>query len=348
MTHRFFQRVTIALGLCGVSGLIAAQPLHILAYQNPSTLSPVVEVFEQETGVAVEVTYQSAKQVLETLTSGKQPVDVVLSLEAKRLAALVKAGVLEPVTSGVLENAVPAHFRHPKNLWFGISKWSRSVFYAADRVDPNTIISLQSLTDERWRGRICVRTANKVYVQSLLASMIASKGESVTAAFAQALVKNFARQPVDLDMAQLSGVAQGVCDIAIANSYYYHRLMDLRYHPLSPEAGQLTRDLLETVKPLATGIDGQGVHMNISAVGMAKGAENAAQALQFMEYLVRPASQRLLVERGREFPIVDGARSSAAQSLFGDFAESRQPMSALADHYATAEALTRASGWLWD
>jgi iron(III) transport system substrate-binding protein len=60
----------------------------------------------------------------------------------------------------------------------------------------------------------------------MLAAMIERDGELATRAFVRGLVANFAREPIDLDIVQINGVAEGVCDIAICNDYYYGLLMD--------------------------------------------------------------------------------------------------------------------------
>ncbi len=335
------------LGL-GLSLSINADELHVLAYQNPGTLNPLLEVFEVETGIDVHVQYLSASGLQQALTEGSAPADVVFTLEARRLANLVSANLLAPVASKRLRQAVPDHFRHPDNLWFAIAKWSRSVFYAESRVDPSQITNYQSLADRRWRGRICVRTANKIYVQSLLASIIAAEGEASARRFVEGLVANLARPPTDLDIAQLQGVFQGACDITLANSYYYERLLAQRYDPLMPEAGKAAAAMLAEVKPLAVEQDGRGVHMNVSAVALARNAANRKAAVKLMEYAVTPLAQRLLTQPGRELPVVDSVRSRSSTALFGEFREDDQPLAGLAAHYAAAERIAKESGWIWE
>lgn len=345
--QRWRHRLLCVLLSFGLSQATLAEELYVLAYQNPGTLDPLLEVFASETGIDVRVEYLSANDLKQTLIDGSTSADVIFTLEAKRLADLVSADVLAPVASDSLTKAVPVHFRHPDNLWFAIAKWSRSVYYAKARVDPSHITSYQSLTAPRWRGRICVRTSNKIYVQSLLASMIAAEGEADARRFAEGLVANLARPPSDLDMAQLQGVFEGACDITLANSYYYERLLAQRYDPLVPAAGKAAGELLAEVKPLAVNQDGRGVHMNVSAVAMAKRATHPAAALRLMEYALTPLAQRLLTQPGRELPIVDSVRAGASTQLFGDFREDNLPLAELAEHYATAERIARESGWTW-
>lgn len=325
------------------------EELTVYAYLNPGSLGPVLDAFEQDTGIAVSVTYMTAAELLERLVNERDTAsaDVVFTMEAKRLAALSAAEVLAPVDSDVLDAAIPDQYRHPDGLWFGLSKWSRSIFYAKERVEPGKITGYESLADERWRGRICMRTANKVYVQSLVASILAHDGESRARSYATGVVSNFAREPIDLDIEQLRAVADGTCDITVANSYYYQRLSAMQYNPIAPDGGSSVRQLLDSVKPLAVEQSTRGTHMNISGFARTANASNTDAALALMEYVVQPLAQRLYADTSHDFPIVDELRSQLSRDLFGDFQEDQMPIAKLADHYVKAEEITRASGWRW-
>lgn len=326
-----------------------AQELSVYAYLTDTYLGPVLSAFEADTGIQIKVEYMTAAQLLARLEAERDgpSADVVFTMEAKRLAALVAADVLVPVHSDKLIAAIPAHFRHPQGLWFGLSKWSRSVYYAKDRADPTRLRSYDSLVDDYWKGRICVRTANKIYVQSLLASIIAHDGEQAARRFVRGLVKNFARTPVDLDNEQLRAVGAGTCDVAIANSYYYARLLQLRYNPLSPSAGAEVAQFADNVVPLAMEQGGRGVHMNISGFALTKASRQSAIGIRLMEYLVQPLAQRLYADASKDFPIGAGLRSAAAKQTFGDFDEDTLGIAELAQHYPLAERISREEGWLW-
>ena len=86
------------------------------------------------------------------------------------------AGVLQPVHTVRLDALVPAQYRDPEGYWYGLSVRARPIVYAKDRVDPALLPSYASLAEPRWRGRICVRSSNSIYNQSLLAAMIAHIG----------------------------------------------------------------------------------------------------------------------------------------------------------------------------
>ena len=60
---------------------------------------------------------------------------------------------------------------------------------------PDKRRSIADLADPRWKGRICIRSSDNIYNQSLISSMIVAHGEEETEAWAKGLVANFARPP---------------------------------------------------------------------------------------------------------------------------------------------------------
>ena len=339
--------VLLLAGLLGNS--LGASELKVYAYLSPEFLGPVLAAFEHETKIPVRAEYMTASQLLERLQDERagSSADVIFTMEAKRLAKLVAADVLSPVTSKRLEGAIPSYFRHPDNLWFGLSKWSRTVYYARDRVDPAQLQRYADLADPRWKGRICVRPSNKIYVQSLLASIIAHDGEAAARRFVRGIVANLARSPVDLDTVQLEGIAAGVCDLAIANSYYYARIVPLQASPLQGNPAEQPRHLIAAVAPLALEQAGRGVHMNISAFALTKASRQPELARRLMEYMAQPLAQMLYARGSKDFPVLAGLRTDADRQVFGSFKEDMLPIAALAPHYRLAEQISRGEGWLW-
>ncbi len=335
--------------LCLFASAGKAEQLSVYSYLSPQFLAPVLEAFQYETGITVNSEYMTADRLLARLVAERDgpSADVVFTMEAMRLAKLVAADVLAPLRSERLEAVIPARFRHPDSLWFGLSKWSRTLYYSTERVDPAELSTYADLTDPRWKGRICTRPANKVYVQSLLASVIAHAGEQAARRLVRGIVANLARQPVDLDTVQLEGIAANVCDLAVVNSYYYARIVPLQASPLQGNLGAKPKQIVAAVAPLALEQDGRGVHMNISAFALTRASAQPALARRLMEYVLQPLAQRLYADASKDFPMIDDLRSSSARQIFGDFTEDVVPIASLAPHYGLAEEISREEGWLW-
>lgn len=327
---------------------IADNELSAYAYLSPAYIGPVFEAFEEETGIQVNVEYMRANDLLNRLIEeGDDPkADIIFTMEAKRLASLSSEKLLGLVKSPILETAIPSRYRHPDGLWYGLSKWSRSIFYSTERVDPTSITSYYDLAKPEWRGRICARPSNKAYVQSLLASMLAHDGEAKVRDFVRGLIANFAREPIDLDIKQITGIADGICDIALANSYYFARLESTSFDIISGTYTDAKR-LLQSVGVLYPKAEHKGVHMNISGYGLTKATKNRGKAIKLMEYLVRPAVQRLYADPSRDYPIVSGLKPHSVLQKLGTFDEDKLAISELAKHYDLAERISKEEGWLW-
>lgn len=316
--------------------------LTVYSYLTPTFIQPVLDAFAFESGLPVHVEYMTAGQLLDRLVDENDApkADVIFTMEALRLAKLVNAGVLQPVVSPALEAAIPAKYRHPDGLWFGLSKWARTAFYSKYRVDPADLQTYSDLAGDAFEGKVCVRTSNKIYVQSMLASMIANDGEAATRRFVDGLVSNFAREPIDLDLVQIQGIADGICDVAIANSYYYGRLVPQMRDPE-------TKRILDAVGIVFLEQEGRGVHMNVSGFAMTRKTDKQDAALQLMEYMIRPTVQRLYADGSMDHPIVPGLKPHDGLVGLGDFTEDDLAIHELGAHYDLAEQISRDGNWLW-
>ena len=340
---RVFFLILVSLVVAGAARADSHRGLTVYSYLTPTFIQPVLDAFEHETGVPIEVEYMTAGQLLGRLVEEREApkADVIFTMEAKRLAKLVDADVLQAADSDVLTSAVPAKYRHPDGLWFGLSKWVRTAFYSKYRVDPAELRTYGDLADDKWKGKVCVRPSNKIYVQSMLSSMIAHDGERATRRFVKNLVDNFAREPIDLDIVQIQGIADGICDIAIGNSYYYGRLFP---QARDPE----TKRILDSVGMVYLEQEGRGVHVNISGFAMTKATAHKADALRLMEFMVRPTVQRLYADGSKDHPILPGLKPDTALIALGDFKEDDLSIHELGRHYDLAEQISREENWLWE
>ena len=85
---------------------------------------------------------------------------------------------------------------------------------------PEELSTYEDLTNEKWNGKLLVRSSTSLYNQSLLASFIELNGEEKAEQSSQGIVNNFARQPDGGDGDQAKAIAAGTGDVAIMNTYY--------------------------------------------------------------------------------------------------------------------------------
>ena len=81
-------------------------------------------------------------------------------------------------------------------------------------------ITYEELADPKWKGKICIRSGQHVYNISLIAAMIAHKGEAKAEEWLKGVKANLASKPAGGDREQAKDILAGVCDIALGNTYY--------------------------------------------------------------------------------------------------------------------------------
>ena len=147
------------------------------------------------------------------------------------------------------------------------SKRARVVAVSKYRVMPGAISKIEDLADTKWKGKICTRPGSHAYNRSLLASIIAALGEKNAEKWAKGLVNNLARKPEGNDRAQAKAIFEGVCDIAIMNTYYYGKM---KYNKKNPEQ----KDWAKAINLIFTNQTDRGNHINVTGGGIVKYSKN--------------------------------------------------------------------------
>src|SRR5690606_30676982 len=88
--------------------------------------------------------------------------------------------LLASTKSETLEKNIPSQYREPTNKWVGLSIRARTLFYNPKKVKESELIGYEDLASKKWNNRLCLRTSNNVYNQSLVASFIENKGSQKT------------------------------------------------------------------------------------------------------------------------------------------------------------------------
>ena len=339
---RGFARLVLAAGIfCGVvaAGLAAAAEVNVYSYRKEELIRPQLDAFTEATGIEVNLITGSDDGLIERLRNEgrNSPADVLLTTDAGRLARAQDLGLLQAVHSTALDAMIPSALREPEGYWFGLSIRARPIFYAKGRVDPSELSTYEDLAEPKWRGRILVRSSSNIYNQSLLAAMIAENGAAAAEAWAGAVEANLARRPQGGDTDQLKALAAGEGDIAIANTYYFGRLL--------ASGDRRDREVAAKIGLFWPNQDGRGTHVNISGGAVALNAPNRGNAVRLLEFLASDAAQELYARVDHEFPIRAGIARSAVVSSFGDFLPDDLPLHLLGKHNAQAVRIFDRVGW---
>jgi iron(III) transport system substrate-binding protein len=270
------------------------------------------DAFTEQTGIQVNLIEARAEELVERIRGEGEnsPADVIITVDAGNLWRADQAGLLASVNSEVLNTAIPENLRHPEGKWFGLATRARVIIYNKETVSPDELSTYEDLANEKWQGRICIRSSTNVYNQSLLASIIANDSEAAEA-WAQGIVNNMAREPEGGDTDQIKAVAAGECDVAVSNHYYLARLL--------ASEDPADQEVAKAVGIFFPNQDDRGTHINISGAAVVATAPNYDNAVAFIEFLASPEAQQIFAEQGFEYPVVEGVAASSIIEGFGDF-----------------------------
>ena len=334
------QWVTVVLALCAVAGpLQAADEVNVYSARKEDLIKPLLDKFTVKTGIKVNLVTGKEDALLERLKreGRNSPADLLLTSDAGRLHRAQEAGMLAPLESAVLNKLVPAGYRDPKGYWFGLSVRARPIAYATQRVHANELSTYEALADRKWKGRICIRSSDNIYNQSLVASMIAQRGVAATETWAKAFVANFARPPVGGDRDQVLAAAAGQCDVAVVNTYYLAAMLN------DKDAAQ--REAAQKLTVFWPNQNDRGAHVNVSGIGVTAAARHRASAVRLIEYLASDEAQTWYAEVNHEYPIRPALAPSKTLASFGKFKPEGLSLHLLGQHNAEAVRLMDRAGW---
>ncbi|MFN3944809.1 MAG: extracellular solute-binding protein [Allosphingosinicella sp.] len=295
--------------------------------------------FTQLTGIRINRIEGNADQLIARMTSEgeRSPADVFITADAGALWRAQQAGLFQPVQSQVLGEAVPENLREPQGHWYGFSRRARIVAYDPEKVRPEEIDTYEKLAGERFRGKLCVRSADSVYNLSLVGALIEAWGPERAGQWAQGIVANMARAPEGGDRDQIRAVGAGVCEVALTNSYYYIRMAN----------GEDANDRQVTSRVLLAfpSLDGQGAHVNISGGGVARHAPNRDNAQRLLEFFASAEVQQHIARNNNEFPASPGVQAPPPVDAFANFQAHPMPVARFAARQPEAQSLMSRAGW---
>lgn len=338
LSRRLIQVVGLLVCLVPASFALA-DVVNVYSARHYDVDQMLYDAFTEETGIEVQVLEGSSDQLVERIRREgmASPADVLVTVDAGRLWRAEDAGILQPVDSEFLNDRIPAYLRHPEGLWFGLSQRVRVIFYSPERFDPSLVSSYEDLTRPELEGRICIRSSNNIYNQSLLASIIEAHGAEAAEEWARGVVANLARSPEGGDTDQIRAVAAGECDVAVGNQYYYLRLVN--------SDDPADRAVAQQVSLIIPNQDGRGVHVNVGGAGVVAGAPNRENAVRFLEFLASDQAQSLFANETYEFPVVDGVEKHPTLDALGEMKFDQLGMDVLGRTNPEAVRVFDRAGW---
>ncbi len=291
----------------GAAPAAAVQPVVVYSSRQEHLIKPVFDRFTAETGIPVQ--YQTGEEgplIARLEAEGASTMaDVLYTVDVGNLWFAADKGLLRPSQSATLGANIPANLRDPEGKWYGLSVRARTIVYSKERVDPSLLSTYEALAEPQWKGKLCLRTSQKVYNMSLVASMIHRLGPEQTEQVVKGWVDNLATRVFSGDTTLIEAIAAGQCDVGLVNTYYLGQLIQ--------------KDENYPVGLFWANQEQDGVHVNISGAGITTHANNPEGAMRLLEWLSTREPQEMFSEMNLEFPANPGVKATPIVAAWGEF-----------------------------
>jgi len=272
--------------------------LTVYSGRSEELVGPLLEQFEEKTGITVEVRYgdtaEMAGQIIEE--GDNSPADVYYGQDAGALGALSAEGLLAPLDPDVI-GVVDEQFRSVDDLWVGTSGRARVVAYNTEAVSEDELPeSILDFTDPKWEGRLGWAPTNGSF-QAFVTALRVLEGEDGARAWLEGVQAN---DPIVFDgnTPIVEAVAAGEIDAGFVNHYYRFAL----------EADGA--DMSE-VENYYYGDGDPGALVNVAGVAIVGTTDEMDAAERFVEYLLSEEAQSYFATETYEIPLVDGVEVDA-------------------------------------
>jgi iron(III) transport system substrate-binding protein len=272
-------------------------PLVIYSGRAEELVQPLIDRFEEESGIEVEVRYAGSPDLAATLAEEGEATDADVFYAQDPASLGSVATMLEPLDDSFLDLVDPK-YSDTDGRWVGTSGRVRVFVYntGTDLPLPETI---DQVTDPAWTGQIGIAPTNGSFL-AFVSAMILERGEEATLAWLQDLA---AIDPVIFDgnspivEATDAGEIQG----GLVNHYYLLRLQ--------AEGGGATS--ANWYIP-----DGDvGTLVMPAGVGIISGTDRPEAASRFVEFLLANEAQEFFATETFEYPLIDGLELEGATPL---------------------------------
>jgi len=323
---------TVSLAACG--GGSGGADLEIYSGRNRDLIEPLIERFEAETGLDVEVRYpgDSAVAALQIDDEGDRGPDLFISQSPGAMGYLDARSRLLPLDQAVLDSVAP-ELRAPDGHWVGTSARVRVVVYNSNAVSVDELpSSVFDLAESRYEGRVGVAATNPSFID-FVSALRELEGDSATEDFLAGLVANGVRDYGSSNDAVLAAVARGEVDFGLVNHYY-----NARAKVEDPEQ--------PTENHLFDAGDPGSVVLLTTAGLLTTGEDHRDAAERFLSFLLTDESQRYFADETLEYPVIEGIDPSADTGLppLADIDAPSLDLARLGEDFAATRDLIDASG----
>ena len=293
------------------------------------------ETFEKKTGIKVKLVNGKASELLENLIrDGKNTdADLFLTADIANLNQAIEEGLTQPIDSKIVNQNITKGLKGENNQWIGISLRARAIAYDKQKVNKDELSTFAELANEKWKGEILTRSSDSLYTQSLLGSIIESRGEEYAKEWAQGVVNNFAREPEGNDKAQINAISSKEGSIGIVSTHYFGNMLN-------------SEDTKEREKAENIGIYiPKDTSINVSGAVLSKYSKNKDNAIKLLEFLTDVKAQQAVTEVNFEYPVNSKVKANKTLLSWGKIKYKNINLEKIAKYNKKADEIFKEVGW---
>lgn len=303
----------------------ATQTLTVYSGRSENLVGPIIQQFQEATGIPVEVRWGSTGELAATLMEegANSPADVFFAQDPGGLG--VVADMMAPLPEDVLTRVEP-RFRDPEGRWVGISGRARTVVYNTERVTPEELPEdLWGFTDPQWKGRIGWAPTNASF-QTMVTAMRVMWGEDRTREWLQGILANEPKV-YEANTPVVAAAGAGEIDVGFVNHYYLYRFLQEEGESFPARNYYLPGG-------------GPGSLVMVAGAGVLASSENQEAAQRFVSFMLSPVAQQYFATQTFEYPLVEGVRTHRELTSLGELTVPEVDLADLADLEGTAQLLS--------
>ena len=281
----------------GMESAGEATELTIYSGRNENLVGPLLERYQEISGVTVNVRYGGTAEMAATILEEGQnsPADVFYGQDAGALGALSLAGRLTTLPAEILDRVDP-RFQSGSGDWVGASGRARVFVYNTEMVSMDELPNdLWELTEPQWKGKVGWAPTNGSF-QAFVTAVRVLEGEDRAKEWLEAMIANDV-QVYAKNTPIVEATGKGEIALGLVNHYYLYRFLAedpgfqaKNHHPPSGDAGAM---------------------INVAGAAVLDTAKDQAAAEAFVAFLLSDEAQTYFSEQTNEYPLVAGVPTTA-------------------------------------
>ena len=297
--------------------------------------------FEKLTGIKVNVTKANADELIQRMKNEGEnsPADLFITVDVGKLWQGSDMGLFQKFNDKSVFKNIDPQLLDKNGYWVPVTYRSRVVVYSNERVGKQELSTYEDLSNEKWRGKLLVRSSSNAYNQALMSSLVENLGKENTTKWSEGVVSNFARDPKGSDRDQVKAIAAGQGDIAIVNSYYIGLLLS------SQKEEEINAGNAVSVFFPNQGEEERGAHINISGLALTKNAPNRENAIKLIQYLTSVEAQKTYVSNSYEYSVNPDVKPAEIVQAWGEFRKDPVDLNSLGKNRSEAIRIFDKTGW---